>query len=99
LWTDTCCIKDDNEEEKHGCIDSMFEFYESSAVCLAYLSDLKAHHETSNMARCRWFRRGWTLQEASCPPEPASRHPNGTPTAPSRGHGPPGLCAETVGRF
>ncbi|KAH8759858.1 heterokaryon incompatibility protein-domain-containing protein [Diaporthe sp. PMI_573] len=31
-----------------------------------------------------WFSRIWCLQEPSCPPEPAGRHPDGTPTAPKR---------------
>lgn len=67
LWADTCCIRDDNEKEKHSCIDSMFEFYESSAVCLAYLSDLEHHDDTHSMGKCRWYRRGWTLQELIAP--------------------------------
>lgn len=42
----------------------MFHWYRSAKICFAYLSDLGFHHELDN---CRWFTRGWTLQEVIAP--------------------------------
>ncbi len=51
----------------------MFRWYASANVCYAYLADLIAENPvtpgdpTSQFARCRWFTRGWTLQELIAP--------------------------------
>ncbi len=72
-WVDTCCIDKTSSAELSEAINSMFRWYASAAVCYAYLADLKAEDPvdtadpTSQFARCRWFTRGWTLQELIAP--------------------------------
>ncbi|KAF7195872.1 Vegetative incompatibility protein HET-E-1 [Pseudocercospora fuligena] len=68
IWIDTCCINADNSRELEEAINSMYRFYQQAKVCYAFLSDL---HTTSlvDLAACRWFTRGWTLQELLAPPE------------------------------
>ncbi|KAI0911818.1 hypothetical protein F4823DRAFT_263721 [Ustulina deusta] len=46
----------------------MFKWYESAAICYAYLCDVSVDIE-SNIAGCRWITRGWTLQELIAPRE------------------------------
>jgi len=47
----------------------MFSWYEKAAMCYVFLSDLevKAFPEPDTSPRCRWFTRGWTLQELLAP--------------------------------
>ena len=48
----------------------MFRWYEEARVCYVYLSDLSTTQEDlskDSLAGCRWFRRGWTLQELVAP--------------------------------
>ncbi|KAI7921485.1 hypothetical protein M9X92_005376 [Pyricularia oryzae] len=66
-WVDTCCINKENEVELSEAIKSMFKWYRKATVCLVFLSDLIQEHE-SGWASCRWFTRGWTLQELIAPP-------------------------------
>lgn len=72
-WVDTCCIDKTSSAELTEAINSMFWLYASSVVCYAYLSDLDpkgdldAENPSSQFARSRWFRRGWTLQELIAP--------------------------------
>jgi len=40
-WVDTCCIDKSSSAELTEAINSMFRWYQESAVCFAYLSDLK----------------------------------------------------------
>ncbi|USP74572.1 uncharacterized protein yc1106_01846 [Curvularia clavata] len=50
-------------------INSMFQWYKSAQVCYAFLEDLIPGHEPEDMMQnCRWFSRGWTLQELIAPP-------------------------------
>jgi len=63
-WVDTCCIDKTSSAELSEAINSMFWWYEASGVCLAYLSDL---NEPESFDACRWFTRGWTLQELIAP--------------------------------
>ncbi|KAI1171956.1 hypothetical protein F4777DRAFT_582418 [Nemania sp. FL0916] len=51
-WVDTCCIDKSSSAELSEAINSMFEWYRLSA---------------ENLYVCRWFRRGWTLQELLAP--------------------------------
>ncbi|KAG4436230.1 hypothetical protein IFR05_008286 [Cadophora sp. M221] len=65
-WVDTCCIDKTSSAELTEAINSMFQWYKLSAVCFAYLSDLpncELRHNSSVLGACRWFTRGWTLQE------------------------------------
>ncbi|KAF6803783.1 hypothetical protein CSOJ01_10680 [Colletotrichum sojae] len=69
-WIDTCCIDQSSPIELAEAVNSMFRWYRDAEVCLAYLSDLPADDpaapETA-MRRCRWFTRGWCLQELIAP--------------------------------
>ncbi|TLD25308.1 hypothetical protein PspLS_05668 [Pyricularia sp. CBS 133598] len=67
VWVDTCCINKENGAELSEAINSMFKWYKSATVCLVFLSDLVQEHE-SGWFSCRWFTRGWTLQELIAPP-------------------------------
>lgn len=67
-WIDTCCIDKSSSAELTESINSMFRWYQNAEVCYAYLSDLEpTDSTTSNLAKCRWFTRGWTLQELIAP--------------------------------
>lgn len=50
-------------------INSMFRWYKHSAVCYAFLADLEPSKTTKekDLEQCRWFTRGWTLQELIAP--------------------------------
>ncbi|KAK0657753.1 heterokaryon incompatibility protein-domain-containing protein [Cercophora newfieldiana] len=67
-WVDTCCIDKLASAELSEAINSMFRWYQNAAVCYVFLSDLEpgANLDTS-LPKCRWFTRGWTLQELIAP--------------------------------
>ncbi|CAJ2513555.1 Uu.00g016740.m01.CDS01 [Anthostomella pinea] len=65
-WVDTCCIDKSSSAELTVAINSMFKWYSEATVCHAYLEDLEDPRPES-FAACRWFRRGWTLQELIAP--------------------------------
>ncbi|KAI0544887.1 HET-domain-containing protein [Xylaria curta] len=46
--------------ELSEAINSMFLWYAESEVCYAFISDAK---KGTPLTGCRWFTRGWTLQE------------------------------------
>jgi hypothetical protein len=72
-WIDTCCIDKTSSAELSESINSMFNWYKRAAACYAFLSDLPgSRHGTDELTHedfvgCRWFRRGWTLQELIAP--------------------------------
>ncbi|KAK2043679.1 HET-domain-containing protein, partial [Colletotrichum somersetense] len=78
-WVDSCCIDKSSSAELSEAINSMFAWYQHSKVCFAFLSDLPPldSNDTTSMEsfpyseeafrRCRWFTRGWTLQELIAP--------------------------------
>jgi hypothetical protein len=71
-WIDTCCINKISSAELSESINSMFKWYSDAAVCYALLEDLPEDVELpitdpSVLADCRWFSRGWTLQELLAP--------------------------------
>lgn len=70
-WIDTCCIDKTNLVELSEAINSMFRWYQSAAICYAFLSDVPGdqnpQEEGSTFRKSRWFRRGWTLQEILAP--------------------------------
>jgi hypothetical protein len=45
----------------------MFKWYRRAGLCIVYLSDFDSTEEGADFARCRWFTRGWTLQELIAP--------------------------------
>ena len=72
-WIDTCCIDKSSSSELTEAINSMFAWYAASEVCYAFLSDLGSTDAVDplepvpKLAACRWFSRGWTLQELIAP--------------------------------
>jgi hypothetical protein len=80
VWVDTCCIDKTSSAELSEAINSMFRWYQNARICYAYLDDVNVSSEaeinnsTSNdcfskdeLAKSRWFTRGWTLQELIAP--------------------------------
>ncbi|KAK5655760.1 hypothetical protein OQA88_5297 [Cercophora sp. LCS_1] len=70
IWIDTCCIDKTSSAELSEAINSMFRWYSEAAVCYAYLSDLPPSSMSlsrDTLKKCRWFSRGWTLQELIAP--------------------------------
>ncbi|KAK0626098.1 heterokaryon incompatibility protein-domain-containing protein [Immersiella caudata] len=72
-WVDTCCIDKQASAELSEAINSMFRWYEKASVCYAFLSDLAPKDADADLSsalhKCRWFTRGWTLQELIAPVE------------------------------
>ncbi|KAF5519856.1 Vegetative incompatibility protein HET-E-1 [Colletotrichum aenigma] len=76
-WVDTCCIDKSSSAELTESINSMFRWYNDAHICYAYLSDyppptsqprssfFRSVEQLSagELGQCRWFSRGWTLQE------------------------------------
>jgi hypothetical protein len=77
VWIDTCCIDRFSSVELSEAINSMFRLYSCAEVCYAYIFDIPddlarnatADNSTleSQFKGCKWFRRGWTLQELLAP--------------------------------
>ncbi|EPE32720.1 hypothetical protein GLAREA_07854 [Glarea lozoyensis ATCC 20868] len=75
IWIDTCCIDKSSSAELSEAINSMYEWYRSSDVCYAYMSDVYTTSDrseeqdnfASSFSASRWFTRGWTLQELIAP--------------------------------
>ena len=74
--TYTVCIDKTNSAELTQAINSMFRWYADSTVCFTYLDDLAPGGQVQDtlqqsasigFASCRWFTRGWTLQELIAP--------------------------------
>ncbi|PTB48654.1 hypothetical protein M431DRAFT_546317, partial [Trichoderma harzianum CBS 226.95] len=73
-WIDTCCINKESSSELSEAINSMFRWYRDAAMCYAYLEDASEDIKppitsSSSIEHCRWFTRGWTLQELLAPKE------------------------------
>ncbi|KAM5353836.1 hypothetical protein ACJ41O_000486 [Fusarium nematophilum] len=67
-WVDTCCIDKSSSAELSEAINSMFSWYRGSGRCYAYLSDFSGDQVNDEaFGKCRWFTRGWTLQELIAP--------------------------------
>jgi hypothetical protein len=75
-WLDTCCMNQDSEAERSETVRTMFQWYRKASKCYVYLSDLGPQYDTSPGASaaslkaildCRWFQRGWTVQELVAP--------------------------------
>jgi hypothetical protein len=67
-WIDTCCIDKRSSAEVSEAINSMYQWYGRAKKCYAYLVDLESSLPwRDNLASCRWFTRGWTLQELIAP--------------------------------
>jgi hypothetical protein len=67
-WIDTCCIDKSSSAELTESINSMFRWYKSAKVCYVALEDFPQDVAPEEVFhRCRWFTRGWTLQELLAP--------------------------------
>ncbi|KAF4830427.1 Vegetative incompatibility protein HET-E-1 [Colletotrichum tropicale] len=67
-WVDTCCIDKSSSAELSEAINSMFRWYRDAHVCIAYLSDYSSlGTKKDDMKECKWFTRGWCLQELIAP--------------------------------
>lgn len=78
-WVDTCCIDKTSSAELSMSINSMYRWYQRSKVCYVFLSDFEplpaVPMEVVNrpamvavgLRGCKWFTRGWTLQELIAP--------------------------------
>lgn len=62
LWVDTVCIDKTSSAELSEAINSMFNWYSEAEACYVYLEDFD-----QDLGKCRWFSRGWTLQELLAP--------------------------------
>ena len=72
VWIDTCCIDKTSSAELSESINSMFYWYKKSERCIAFLEDLRpgvGSATEDGLRGCRWFTRGWTLQELVAPTE------------------------------
>jgi hypothetical protein len=68
VWVDSCCIDKTSSAELTEAINSMFRWYTESTVCFTYLADLAVYSKIDSALRnCKWFTRGWTLQELVAP--------------------------------
>ena len=94
VWVDTCCIDKASSAELSEAINSMFRWYQQARICYAYLVDVPAnpdrhadvyHEHYAAYQACRWFTRGWTLQELLAPADvhffDAGWHPIGSKIA------------------
>ncbi|KAF2681715.1 HET-domain-containing protein, partial [Lentithecium fluviatile CBS 122367] len=74
-WVDTCCIDKTSSSELSEAINSMFRWYKKAEACYAYLDDIDVIFwdksidliDEKDLAKARWFTRGWTLQELIAP--------------------------------
>jgi hypothetical protein len=64
-WIDTCCIEKSSSVELAEALNSMFRWYQNAEKCYVYLADIQG--ERGFYDGCRWFTRGWTLQELLAP--------------------------------
>ncbi|RMZ68247.1 HET domain [Pyrenophora seminiperda CCB06] len=54
-WVDTCCINKSDSAELTETINSMYTWYQRSALCYVYLSDLDINSNfDEDMTGCRW---------------------------------------------
>ncbi|KAK3401528.1 heterokaryon incompatibility protein-domain-containing protein [Sordaria brevicollis] len=67
-WVDTCCIDKSSSAELTESINSMYRWYQKSEECYAYLVDFTPGSlPETELEQCRWFTRGFTLQELIAP--------------------------------
>ncbi|KAG2338322.1 hypothetical protein BDR05DRAFT_705055 [Suillus weaverae] len=66
-WSDTCCIDKNNNVELQESVNSMFVWYDHSALTIVYLSDVPPSSKSGALAKSNWNTRGWTVQEFLAP--------------------------------
>ncbi|KAG2128630.1 uncharacterized protein EDB93DRAFT_1256628 [Suillus bovinus] len=62
-WSDTCCIDKTSNVELQQSLNSMFVWYQHSALTIVYLSDVLPSIKSGGLEMSEWNRRGWTFQE------------------------------------
>ncbi|KAG2356380.1 hypothetical protein BDR07DRAFT_1380857 [Suillus spraguei] len=62
-WSDTCCIDKSSNVELQQSLNSMFVWYQHSALTIVYLSDVLPSSRSGALGMSEWNRRGWTFQE------------------------------------
>lgn len=68
VWIDTCCIDKTSSAELSEAINSMFQWYQNAKLCYVYLVDVpELCNGIEAFKSCRWFTRGWCLQELLAP--------------------------------
>lgn len=69
VWIDTCCIDKSSSAELSEAINSMFAWYRDCLMCFVHLEDMDPESTSleQSLPSCRWFSRGWTLQELIAP--------------------------------
>nr|ADA68836.1 HET-R [Podospora anserina] len=75
FWIDTCCIDKSDAVELQHALNSMFQWYRNATKCYVYLTDVSTRKWDADgnsgwelaFRTCRWFTRGWTLQELIAP--------------------------------
>lgn len=74
VWTDTCCIDKSSSAELSEAINSMFDWYQRSRMCYTFLEDFSLTEPPvaglvyNDWKYCKYFTRGWTLQELLASP-------------------------------
>jgi ankyrin repeat protein len=68
VWVDTCCIDKTSSVELSEAINSMYRWYQQAKICYAYLADVPSDCPAGRIgpglsSKCKWFTRGWMLQE------------------------------------
>jgi len=67
-WVDTCCVDKTSSSELNEAINSMYRWYWTAEVCFALLTDFDNDITLeAALPKCRWFTRGWCLQELIAP--------------------------------
>jgi hypothetical protein len=61
VWIDTCCIDKSSSAELSESINSMYNFYKNSKVCLAYMADV--HRDTGQPSLDESAFKSWGLPE------------------------------------
>ncbi|GAB1312028.1 Beta transducin-like protein HET-E2C [Madurella fahalii] len=75
FWIDTCCIDKSDAAELQHALHSMFQWYRGAEKCYVYLTDVSTRKRDADgncnwelaFRNCKWFTRGWTLQELIAP--------------------------------
>lgn len=73
VWIDSACIDKSSSAELSESINSMYDWYRRAEICYAHLEGVSETADVTQtsgeFAGCRWFTRGWTLQELLAPTE------------------------------
>ncbi|KIK69181.1 hypothetical protein GYMLUDRAFT_188725, partial [Collybiopsis luxurians FD-317 M1] len=71
IWIDLWCIDRTSISGLSSGLNEMFRYYQDSSLCLVYLNDIGIDPVNKfngfQLAKCKWFTRGWTLLELLAP--------------------------------